>query len=126
MELDADDDAVDLRSDRMPTVEGSGRARKAWETYSAAIGKVGGPVIDPIAKRMGASIVSDMMGFWVVWQLEGGFAGMERLGMGRTTIFRRVKRFRQVMGKHPDDFTLPGVTINPEAYWAAQDTNDVS
>jgi hypothetical protein len=104
----------------MPTVEGAGIARQAWQTYSSAVGKVGGPIIDPFAKRMGANVVSDLLGFWLVWQLEGGFAGLERMGMGRTTIFRRVKRFRQVFGKHPDEFSLSGVSIDVEAYWATK------
>ena len=39
-------------------------------------------------------------------------------GMHRATIFRKVNRFRQIYGVHPDVFELPGVTIDLRTYWA--------
>ena len=36
--------------------------------------------------------------------------------MERSTIFRRVKRFRTLFGKHPDEYVLPGVKVNLHEY----------
>lgn len=103
----------------MPSVEGRGVARRAWDGYIAAVRKVSDPVVTPLAKRYGASVVTDLAGFWLLWHAHGGFEGLQKLGMPRTTIFRKIKRFRQVFGEHPDEFGLPGVHIDYEVYWAA-------
>ena len=112
----------DLRSSRMPSAEGRGRARAVWDAYSRGVNKVLDPIlgapVDAIAKRVGGAVVTDLLGFWMLWHLHGGFEGLERLGMARTTIFRKIKRFRQLFGEHPDEFTFPGVTVDFEAYWA--------
>ena len=55
-------------------------------------------------------------GFWLVWQLEGGFEGLKRKGMSDSAIWRQVKLFRDTFGQHPDDFRMPGVTIDVEEY----------
>lgn len=60
------------------------------------------------------------MGFWLIWHLEGGFDGLQRLGMSRSAIYRRVASFRRVFGAYPDEFRFPGVTIDLPAYLAAQ------
>jgi hypothetical protein len=109
----------DFRSKRMETSEGRGLARSAWERWVSVVDWAVGPVIDPVASRIGANMAADLFGFWLTWHLEGGFAGLERLGMGRTTIFRKIKRFREVTGMHPDEFEIPGVSIDLAAYLAA-------
>lgn len=58
-------------------------------------------------------------GFWLVWQLEGGFEGMQRLGMSEATIYRKVKAFKDTFGAHPDEYRFPGVTVDVEAYLLA-------
>ena len=57
-------------------------------------------------------------GFWVVWHLEGGFEGLRATGMSRASIYRRVKLFRIAFGMHPDEFVMPGVTLDLEEYQA--------
>ena len=94
----------DYRSDRMPSPEGKGRARKAGEAYAKAVNKAAEPVLLPILKP-GAEAVArtwaeDAIGFWVLWHLYGGFEGLERLGFHRATIFRKIKRFRDGFGVH--------------------------
>ena len=37
-------------------------------------------------------MVADLFGFWLLWHLEGGFEGLERLGMNRATIYRKINR----------------------------------
>jgi hypothetical protein len=63
----------------------------------------------------------DLTGFWLMWHLEGGFEGLRALGLSRASIYRRVKLFRMATGKHPDEYTMPGVTIDLDAYarWRA-------
>ncbi|MGD9702503.1 MAG: hypothetical protein AB7Q42_09710 [Acidimicrobiia bacterium] len=108
----------DLRSSRMPSVEGRGFARSAWQAYERKMRDVLDPMLDPMAKRYGASVVNELLGFWLLWHLHGGFEGIESLGMGRTTIFRKIKRFRQLFGVHPDEYVMPGVTIDLDIYKA--------
>lgn len=107
----------DYRSDPMESQEGRGIARRAWDKYAAAVNRSPAmPYVHRMLKPYGARVATDLFGFWLVWHLEGGFEGMERLGMERSTIFRRIKKFRQVTGQHPDEFEVPGVTIDVAAY----------
>jgi hypothetical protein len=115
-------DEPDFRADRSPTPEGKGIAKRAWETYAAAINKTVGPTLDPIVRPAAMSFarawVGDLLGFWMLWHLYGGFEGLERYGYHRATIYRKIKRFRQVFGVHPDEWTIEGIDIDAEAYWA--------
>ena len=107
----------------MPSAEGRGRARGVWETYVKVTNNVLNPLLGAplglVAKRVSVAVVNDLVGFWFLWHLHGGFEGLERMGMGRTTIFRKVKRFRHLFGEHPDEYEFAGVTIDFKAYWAA-------
>lgn len=107
---------ADFRSARMESPEGRGIARKAWEGYVAVVGKVTGPAVRPLARRYAAPAVVDLIGFWTVWHLEGGFEGLRKLGMSRASIYRRVRLFRVAFGAHPDEFELPGVRLDLVAY----------
>ncbi len=106
----------DYRSARMETVEGKGLAKRAWEKYATTVSKALSPPLQPVTKRFGAHMTEELLGFWLIWHLEGGFEGLQRLGMSRTTIFRRIKRFRQITGWHPDEFELGGVSIDLAKY----------
>ncbi len=112
----------------MPSPEGQGNAagrwRQAWDAYSRTVNRVAMPVLEPlvrpIAVKYAGRLVEDLVGFWLIWHLEGGFEGLQRLGMSRSAIYRRVASFRRVFGAHPDEFMFPGVTIDLPAYLAAQ------
>lgn len=106
----------DFRSDRMPSPEGKGIARKAWERYAAAVNRAAGPAVEPLAERIAAPIAVDLMGFWMLWHLEGGFEGLRRIGMSRSSIYRRIKLFRRSYGVHPDEFQLAGVKLDVAEY----------
>jgi hypothetical protein len=106
----------DFRSERMESPEGRGRARRAWDAYAKRAVKIAGPPAAPIIRRVAAPMGVDLIGFWLTWHLEGGFEGMRRLGMSRASIYRRISRFRRTTGKHPDEFELPGVTLDLRAY----------
>lgn len=106
----------DFRSDRMESPEGKGIARRAWDAYAQAVNQVAGPPLEPVARRFAAPMTVDLLGFWLCWQLEGGFEGLRRLGMSRSAIYRRVRLFRMAFNAHPDEFRLPGVSLDLEAY----------
>ncbi|MCW2753747.1 MAG: hypothetical protein JWQ32_1158 [Marmoricola sp.] len=107
----------------MPTSEGQGIARTAWLAYVGAVNKVTGPAImkvaGPAVTQIAAGQIVDLVGFWVVWHLHGGFEGLQDLGMSRASIFRKIAKFRRVFHVHPDEFTLEGVTLDVEAYLKA-------
>ena len=107
----------DFRSDRMETPEGKGNAKsrfdRAWSAYVKTVNKA---IPKSLAASFGSATAVDLLGFWLVWQVEGGFDGLRRLGMSRSSIYRRIKIFRKLMGVHPDEYVMPGVTIDVAAY----------
>jgi hypothetical protein len=114
---------VDFRSDPSESAEGKGIAARAWESYVRATNKYVGPalspVVDPVARMAARGVTEDLLGFWVLWHLCGGFEGLQRFGMHRATIWRKVKKFRIVFGKHPDEYRFTGVEVTPGAAWHA-------
>lgn len=108
--------AKDFRSDRMKSPEGKGMARRAWDAYAKAVNQVAGPPLQPVVERIAAPMTADLMGFWLCWHLEGGFEGLRRLGMSRSAIYRRIRLFRVAFDAHPDEFQVPGVSIDLKAY----------
>jgi len=75
-----------------------------------------------LVRLYAAGSIVDLIGFWAVWHLEGGFEGLQKMGMSRASIYRRVKLFRVAFGAHPDEFVMPGVKVDLEDYrsgWAA-------
>lgn len=78
---------------------------------------------DPVVRRstrgLTTTMAVDQFGFWLAWQIHGGFEGLVNLGMHPSTVWRKVKRFRTTVGVHPDEYQMPGVTIDVEAYWEA-------
>ena len=104
----------DFRSDPMESPEGRGIARRAWDAYASRAKRVLTPAVRPV----GVGIAVDLIGFWIVWHLHGGFEGLEQLGMSRATIYRKIKAFRSAYGVHPDEYVMPGVTLDRESYWS--------
>jgi hypothetical protein len=44
------------------------------------------------------------------------------MGMSRASIYRRIKLFRIAFGAHPDEFVMPGITLDLNDFrdgWAA-------
>jgi hypothetical protein len=100
----------------MESPEGKGRARRAWDAYAKAVNKAAGPVTEPFARKAAVPVMMDLAGFWLLWHAEGGFEGLQRIGMSRSSIYRRVSLFRKLMGVHPDEYEMPGVTLNIVKY----------
>lgn len=108
--------STDFRSARMDSPEGKGIARRAWDAYAKQARKVNVPGVEPLAKRLAAPIAVDLMGFWMMWHLYGGFDGLRGIGMSRASIYRRIKLFRSSYGMHPDEFELPGVALDVKVF----------
>jgi len=108
----------DFRSDKSESREGKGTARRAWEAYSRGVNRVFVPISEPAIGRFSLRKVSDLVGFWVLWHLHGGFEGLRKAGMSERTIYRQVAWFRMAFHEHPDSYRFPGVDLNPEEYWA--------
>ena len=100
----------------MDSPDGQKVARRAWEAYAKGANRLAAPAVEPVARRAAASVAVDLMGFWLVWHLHGGFEGLRQLGMSRASIYRRIKLFRISYGTHPDEFRLPGVELDVEKY----------
>lgn len=110
----------DFRSDPSDTPEGKGKARAAWDAYQRAVNKVTMPLLRPAIQTYARRWTMDHLGFWLAWRLYGGFEGLvEHTGVHPSTVWRRVSRFRKVFGAHPDVFEIPGVTVDPAAFWAS-------
>jgi len=75
------------------------------------------PLVEPAIRDLSLRWTEEMMGFWMAWHLYGGFEGLKRAGWSERTIYRRLKKFRLVFKKHPDEYELAGVTLDPEAFW---------
>lgn len=115
---------ADFRGDAMPSPEGEGRAKataeQAWDAYYKMNKAINKPLLDavPQARNVlrgwaGGTLV-DLVGFWVMWHLCGGFDGVKKAtGLSRTSIYRRISLFRQVFGEHPDVFVFSGIEIDP-------------
>jgi hypothetical protein len=104
----------------MPSPEGKGKARRAWDAYAAAVRKASRPAVEPFARKAAVPVMMDLAGFWLLWHVEGGFEGLMRLGMSRASIYRRIRLFRKLMGVHPDEYEMPGVKLNLTKYQSTE------
>jgi hypothetical protein len=99
----------------MESPEGKGRARRAWDAYASAVNKAAAPV-EPFTRKAAVPVMTDLAGFWLLWHVEGGFEGSQRLGMSRSSIYRRISLFRKLLGVHPDEYEMPGVKLDLTKY----------
>lgn len=123
---------ADFRSERMPTPEGEGRAKEAletaYETYykkNTAFNKrlFGAfPELREMLRGHAGGRVLDLLGFWLMWQISGGFEGTQKaLGISKSQMYRRVALFREAFGEHPDVCEFPGITVDPPVFLAGME-----
>ena len=107
----------------MPSPEGEGNAKSAWDKYYAANKAINKPILaafpglTKVLRGYTSAATVDLFGFWLLWQLFGGFEGLHSgLGMSRSTLYRRISQFRAVFGVHPDAWEMPGITVDIEDF----------
>jgi len=131
---------TDYRSDKMESREGRGLAlerRRRWEDalpkdldeYLSELGNPPGTLERVLGKEQAeqfwkertarAKERSDLRGFWVSWHVAGGFGRLEAQGWDRSTIFRKIKRFREMFGSHPDEYKFDWIRLDPAKAWTA-------
>lgn len=121
----------DYRSDKMSSLEGAGTARARFHAHLERLPDGYLELVDegldvyeqlPDEGRTGevANVIelSELVSFWMAWHLAGGFAGLERSGWNRSTIFRKLRRFRAAVGEHPDDYRFEWLDVDWERAWA--------
>jgi hypothetical protein len=136
------DEIPDFRSDKSESLEGSGIARVRWREFHDAVPDdvwediyfarkaAGWPdpipdedndVPDEILDEIGGRAVEDseLLGFFIAWHLAGGFEKLRDAGWHRTTIHRKIRRFRARYGTHPDEFSLPWLRLDLPKAWRA-------
>jgi hypothetical protein len=79
-------------------------------------------IVDEVRDAHAGELVASAadIGFWVAWHQAGGFEALERLGWHRTTIFRKLKRFRAHFGTHPDEWNPGWISLDLERLWKAE------
>jgi len=107
---------VDLRSEPMPRRDGVGLAADRRASALERLGRLALLPTEVPARRVALETTQGLLGFWVLWQLEGGFEGLKRLGFSDATIYRKIKSFRESFGEHPDLYQFPGLVADPEGY----------
>lgn len=77
---------------------------------------------DDVRLAFGQELVDSAadLGFWIAWHQAGGFEALERAGWHRTTIFRKLKRFRRRFGQHPDEWKADWLNLDLERFWALE------
>jgi hypothetical protein len=70
--------------------------------------------LDEKAHRAWVKEMSELVGFWITWHAAGGFDRLEVAGWNRATIFRKVKRFREAFGAHPDEYRFDWINLDVE------------
>jgi len=136
-------EASDYRSDKMDSLEGYGIARARWKAWHDDVPddvyadiyfarqEAGWPepmssedwednpppdeILEEIATRAVES--SELLGFFIAWHLAGGFAKLQDAGWHRATIHRKIRRFRDRYGVHPDEFRLPWMKLDLVKAW---------
>lgn len=98
--------------------EGRGVAELDWWAAVQRLALRAALPLEAPTRRIALGRIQDLIGFWALWHLEGGGQGLERLGMSRATLYRKVAQFRESFGVHPDEFEFPGLTADPGAYLA--------
>lgn len=118
---------ADFRAERMPTPEGEGNAKDAYETAFETYYKVNKAVNQKVFgvfpemrtwfRQQTNARIFDLFGFWLMWRALGGFENMQKyLGVSRSGMFRRIAMFRGIFGEHPDVYEFPGITIDPAEF----------
>jgi hypothetical protein len=120
---------ADFRSERMPSPEGEGRAKSALESAYTTYYKANKsfnerlfgafPELREALRGYSGARLLDLLGFWLMWRISGGFEGTQKaLGISKSQMYRRIALFREAFGEHPDVYEFPGITVDPVEFLA--------
>jgi hypothetical protein len=131
----------DYRSEKMDSPEGGGRALGHWRRFidrvdpdALDVAAEGRDLATPfeelpedVQEEMAIEAIerSELVGFWVAWHLAGGFSRLEGGGWNRSTIFRKIRRFRAVFGDHPDSYRFDWLKLDPAKVWNEEITRHI-
>jgi hypothetical protein len=120
----------DYRSEKMESLEGEGIAQGRWRSYQDRtpdeifqLADDGREYYEELPDEAQfcevASAIeqAELVGFWLAWHSAGGFTGLEQSGWNRSTIFRKVRRFRAVYGDHPDNHRFAWLRVDWDRAW---------
>jgi len=127
---------VDLRAERSESSEGTGLAKARRDRFiggyepsdrvrvgtGSRLRGIDPSMVDEVRDAHADEMVAATadVGFWIAWHQAGGFEALERLGWHRTTIFRKLKRFRARFGQHPDSWNPGWISLDLERLWKAE------
>jgi hypothetical protein len=132
---------ADYRSEKMESREGKGIAlerRRRWDETipdhvrelldddrghrSSVKRLIGEDAAEEFWKQVAADAKerADLRGFWLSWHLAGGFEALQGAGWNRATIFRKVRRFREVFGAHPDEYQFSWIKLDLKKAWSTE------
>jgi hypothetical protein len=128
--------SVDLRAERSESSEGTGLAKARRDRFiggyepsdrvrvgtGSRLRGIDPSMVDEVRDAHADEMVAATadVGFWIAWHQAGGFEALERLGWHRTTIFRKLKRFRARFGQHPDSWNPGWISLDLERLWKAE------
>lgn len=110
------EDRIDFRTRPSPSPEGCGRAHERVQHLYEERRRFHEPDIDVPAAIAAAGLDPDLIGFWAMWHLAGGFDALVRFGMHPATVWRKIRRFRTVTGKHPDECEFDGIQLDATGF----------
>jgi hypothetical protein len=51
----------------MPSPEGKGIARRAWDAYANGVNRATRPYVEPFVRKAAVPVMMDLAGFWLLW-----------------------------------------------------------
>lgn len=60
-------------------------------------------LLGPAIRSYSAGHIADLLGFWMLWQLNGGYQGFLDLGMSRSAIYRKRSTAGECFGLRLED-----------------------
>jgi hypothetical protein len=130
--------APDYRSDKMGSIEGVSNARGRWFDWLSELSDDEAAFLmrmpnitvftnldrtradkDEDAEPVDVKERSELLGFWIMWHLAGGFKRLEQWGWHRSTIHRKIRRFRDAYGGiHPDEYKFNWIDLDLDKAWS--------
>lgn len=65
-----------------------------------------GPLVEPLARKMAATVIQRLTGFWTIWHVYGGDSPrvQRETGLSRSSVYRSRDEFARVFGVDVEDW----------------------